>query len=77
MSHRQIAFHRMLLDSVTKDISPADTHACSQIPRKDIASSSEERSSLNFRRQYSVDIFIFNSSMSLRLFSPDMERGGT
>jgi len=63
MSHRQIAFHRMLLDDISSDISPAATHACTQIPQKDIASSTEEGSTLNFRRydpSISQSYLIFN-----------------
>ena len=51
MRHRQIAWHRMLLDRTNNDISEAKTHGCSHIPMGNIASSSEEGSKINFKRQ--------------------------
>ena len=50
MSHRQNAIHRMLIDTANNHISSADTHACVQIPRKEVASSCEEGSKIDFRR---------------------------
>ena len=53
MKHRQLAIHRMLIDQTNKDINikPAYTHACTQIPRREIASTPVEGSNkLNFKR---------------------------
>lgn len=50
MKHRQIAFHRMLLDDSKNEITPAGTNACTQIVKNEIASSAEEGSALNYKR---------------------------
>ena len=49
MTHRQIAFHRLLLGPGDRII-PARTHAVTQIPQDQIASTRQEGSRLNFKR---------------------------
>ena len=55
MSHRYNAVHRMLMDDFDNEINHAATHACTQYPRKEIASSSEEGSKINYRRYVYYD----------------------
>ena len=50
MFHRHIAAHRMLLDTVNKDISPAYANTCSQIPLKEIASTAGRTDKLDYQR---------------------------
>ena len=50
MQHRQVAMHRMLLDETKNEISPARTNGCVQIVKSEIASSSEDGATLNYRR---------------------------
>ena len=50
MSHRRIAFHRMLLDTVNQELSAAHAHACTKIPTNSIASSVGEGVKLSYRR---------------------------
>jgi len=50
MKHRKNAFHRVLIDQTSNEVSTADTHACSQLRQPEIASTSEEGSRINFKR---------------------------
>jgi len=50
MKHRRNAFHRVLIDQVNNELSTADTHACSQFRKREIASYKEEGSRIDYRR---------------------------
>lgn len=50
MSHRQIAFHRMLLDTKAQEVSSANTHAYTQIYKEEIASDIQEGVKLFYKR---------------------------
>ena len=49
MMHRQVACHRMMLNSSDGEIFLADTHMVSQIPKKEIASFGKE-TKINYKR---------------------------
>ena len=49
MAHRQNACHRMMLNTTDREIFLADTHAITQIPKKEIASF-REGTKINYQR---------------------------